>query len=785
MSSVRWTVDEFIAAEMGFPINIARSMVQLFEDGCEVPFIARYRRYLIGGATPDDLRHALEAFKNAKVIKAKAEKLLKRADTEIADGFLKEVLKDALSKTMDAGELESLFEPFKKAKKGSLASRAVELGVGEICQKLRRGEYVNLELFINSKPELSTLAKVEEETMHLLSHELHRLEKTQILLEKLSELNNYLNIHLKVKSTLTRKAKFLKETDKNFSLLDHFKLYLNFEKDIRFVQPFQVLALERASSKEIINWKIVVDDNIASVHPGLKLNFHFKHVDLLKKAVQDSTKRFLIPSIERKVRKKLLDRAENSAIDCFAKNLRELLLTAPLKNYAVLAIDPGYKNGCKCALVNENGDLLQTAIFYLKPLDAKGWVPDTNAEEILKTLASKIIDLPLVIAIGNSSATREVQVFIASLIQRHVIVAKFCVVSECGASIYSATKLAAEELPKTDIELRSAGYYILRCGITVSLARRVIDPISEYVKIAPKHLGVGLYQHSVNEKRLDEMLDIVVRECVSSVGVDVNIASLQLLQRVSGLNKNTAANIIKYRQNNGGIKSREELKNIKGIGPKCFEQCAGFLHVYNVNNDKGWDALVRKKAKLAVDYNPLDATSVHPESYKIAKQLLVSAFVCYIVKETDTFYYLLWILECAGADLTHIGQNCLFQMLAVIEEQIREQGPEWIVVWELLSNPFVRKNGPMLLTNVLEMKSLKVGDVLEGIVRNHASFGIFIDLGIGYDALAHSSTLLSVVPQEHPPLEDPSPGSGATARQINKEIRNVVHQAYPFNVSVD
>ncbi|OZC08194.1 Tex-like protein [Onchocerca flexuosa] len=751
MSSVRWTIDEFIAAEVRFPINIVRSLVQLFEDGCEVPFIARYRRYLIGGATPDDLRHALEAFKNAKVIKAKAEKLLRRADAEIADDLLKEVVKDALSKTMDAGELESLFEPFKKAKKGSLASRAMELGVGEICQKLLRGEYVNLELFINSKPELSTLAKVEEETMHLLSHELHRLEKTQILLEKLSELNNYLNIHLKVKSTLTRKAKFLKETDKNFPLLDHFKLYLNFEKDIRFVQPFQILALERASSKEIINWKIVVDDNIASVHPGLKLSFHFKHVNLLKKAVQDSTKRFLIPSIERKVRKKLLDRAENSAIDCFAKNLRELLLTAPLKNYAVLAIDPGYKNGCKCALVNDNGDLLQTAIFYLKPLDIKGWAPDTRAEEILKTLASKIIDLPLVIAIGNSSATREVQVFVASLIQRRVIVAKFCVVSECGASIYSATKLAAEELPKIDIKLRSA----------VSLARRVIDPISEYVKIAPKHLGVGLYQHSVNEKRLDEMLDIVVRECVSNVGVDVNIASLQLLQRVSGLNKNTAANIIRYRQNSGGIKSREELKNIKGIGPKCFEQCAGFLYVYNVNNNEGWDALVRKKAKLAIDYNPLDATPVHPESYKIAKQ----------------------ILECAGADLTHIGQNCLFQMLAVIEEQIREQGPEWVVVWELLSNPFVRKNGPMLLTNVLEMKSLKVGDVLEGIVRNHASFGIFIDLGIGYDALAHSSTLLSVVPQEHTPsLEDPVSGSGATVHHINKEIRNMT-SSYPFNIN--
>ncbi|VDN93085.1 unnamed protein product [Brugia pahangi] len=719
--------------KMGFPSNVARSLVQLFEDGCEVPFIARYRRHLIDGATPDDLRHAVETFKNAKhVYHSKAEKLLKRADAEIENDALKKSVKDALSKTMDAAELDCLFEPFKTAKKGSLASRAVELGVDEICQRLYRGEYVNLQRFVHSKPELNTLAKVEEETVHLLSHELHRLEETQNLLQKLAELNNHLNIRLKVRSTLTKKAKALKETDKNFSLLDHFKLYLNFEKDVRFVQSFQILALERASSKEIINWKVVVDDSIASIHPGLKLNFHLNHTDLLRKAVQDSTKRFLIPSIERKVRRKLLDRAENSAIDCFAKNLRELLLTAPLKDYAVLAIDPGYSNGCKCALVNDNGDLLQTAVFYFRRLNAKNWCPDERAEEILKTLVSKALNSPFVIAIGNGTASRETQVFIASLIQRGVIAAKFCVVSECGASIYSTTELAAEELSGIDINLRSAETLLkmfsnFRCNITVSLARRIIDPISEYVKIAPKHLGVGLYQHSVNEKRLDEMLDIVVRECVSNVGVDVNVASLQVLQRVSGLNKKTAANIIKYRQDNGGIKSREELKKINGIGPKCFEHCAGFLYVYN---GKRLNAPAIKKVKLSKEFNPLDATPVHPESYQIAKQLSVSL-----------------ILEYAGADLTHIGQNNLYQMLAVIEQRIRERGPEWLSVWELLSHPFVRKNAPVLLTNVLEMKSLKVGDILEGVVRNHANFGIFIDIGVGFNALAHSSTLLSVVPE--------------------------------------
>uniref|UniRef100_A0A0R3RUL7 YqgFc domain-containing protein n=1 Tax=Elaeophora elaphi TaxID=1147741 RepID=A0A0R3RUL7_9BILA len=742
MSEVRWTVDEFVAFEMNLPMDVARSLVELFESGCELPFIARYRRHLTGGATPDDLRHAAEIYKNAKAIKARAERLLKRADTEIESVALRESIKDALSRTMDTVEMDNLFEPFKKVKKGSLASRAAELGVGEICQKLFDGEHVNLERFVGSKPELSTLAKVEEETIYLLSHELHCLEETQTLSQKLAELNNHLNIRLTVKSTLTRKAKLLKETDKNYHLLDHFRLYLDFEKDVRFVQPFQILALERASSKEIINWKIVVDDRIVSFHPGLKLNFHVKHVDLLRRAVQDSTKRFLIPSIERKTRRKLLDRAENSAIDCFAKNLRELLLTAPLKDHAVLAVDPGYANGCKCALVNDKGNLLQTAIFHLRRLDAKRWGPDERAEEILKTLASKAIT-PFVVAIGNGTASRETQAFIASLIQRNVIAAKFCIVSECGASVYSATELAQEELPEIDINLRSA----------VSLARRIIDPISEYVKIAPKHLGVGLYQHSVNEKRLDEMLDIVVRECVSNVGVDVNVASLQVLQRVSGLNKKTAANIIKYRQDNGSIKSREELKNINGIGPKCFEQCSGFLYVYNSNE---LDAPETKKAKLATEYNPLDATPVHPESYEIAEQLLVSSRVYYFVKEIDIFYSLFCklypflkseILKYAGADLTHIGQDCLFQMLAAIEPQIREQGPEWVMVWELLSNPFIRRNAPVLMTNVLEMKSLKLDDIVGGIVRNHTNFGIFIDVGLGFNVLAHSSTLPSIVPE--------------------------------------
>ncbi|VDN01004.1 unnamed protein product [Thelazia callipaeda] len=705
MSCEQWTIDEYVAREKGEDYrnhvnennaaivktglckDVAQSLVQLFEDGCELPFIARYRRHLIGNATTDDLRHSMGAFKEAKMVKAKAKKLLERADAEIGEDNIRASVKNALARSMDINELNSLFEPFKKVKQGSLASRAAY-----------------------SYSELNTSAKVEENTVHLLSHYLHHLEETQVLLQNLVESNNSLNIYLKVKSKLTKHAKNLKETDKDFVLLDNFKLYLDFEKNVRFVQPFQILALERASSKKIITWKIVVDDQVANFHPGKRLTFHSRHINLLQRAVQDSVKRFFIPSIERKVRKKLLDYAENSAIDCFAKNLRELMLTAPLKGNAVLAIDPGYVNGCKCALVDENGNLIETTIFYLRQSRFNSWLPDERAESVLEALASKIASLPLVIAIGNGTGSREVQTFIASLIQHSIY--HLSVVSECGASVYSITELAAKELPVMDVNLRSA----------VSLARRVIDPISEYVKIAPKHLGIGLYQHSVNEKRLNEMLDIVVRECVSNVGVDVNVASLQVLQKVSGLNKRTAASIIKYRQDNGLIKSREELKCINGIGLKCFEQCAGFLYVYEPN--KPYE-IVRKKAKLSANYNPLDATRVHPESYEIAMQLL----------------------KYANIDLSYVGQACFPKMLSKIEQQVQKKDQKWSMVWELLVHPFVRKNSPKLLTSVLEMKSLKKGDILEGVVRNYVQFGIFIDIGINFNALAHSSTFSSVLPE--------------------------------------
>lgn len=725
---VLWTASEFIAAELDIDKEVADNLTKLFDDGNEIAFIARYRRNLTKNASPDDLRHALDAYNTAKATKAKAEKLIKRAESEIEDARQKESVKNALSRTMDPLELDSLFEPFKKAKNGTLAHRALQLGMGTVCEKIRNGAFVDFNQYVNpSEKGLASTHDVEKEAMNLLADEVHRLEDTTSFLKKLCEPSGYPGVKMSVVSALTKKAQSLKPGDKDFSQIEQFKLYTAFDKDVRYVQPFQMLALERAASKGIITFKVRIapqsTEKIVRSHPGLKLRVHSSHRPFLSEAVELSAKKFLIPSVERCIRRRLSEQAERSAIDCFAKNLRELLLTAPVKGNPVLAIDPGFSHGCKCALIDSSGEVIDTSVFYLKNRKGNGediWEFDKHAQMIVISLVDKAKSTRVYIAIGNGKGSRETQKAVAEIIKQNLFAptnVQFCVISECGASIYSATDLAQEELPNLDINLRSA----------VSLARRVIDPISEYVKIPPRSLGVGLYQHSVNEKRLDEMLDIVVRECVSTVGVDVNVASLQLLQKVSGLNKKSAANIIEYRRTKGRILNRETITKIKGIGPKSFEQSAGFLFVYNDGNGESSnesEAPKKKKKKLDSTYNPLDSTRVHPESYHLARKLAT----------------------VAGLNIDDISSETSKAKLISIEDSLRKGEQELIPVWELLCLPSFISNPPLLMTSMRTMASLKEDEILDGVIMNHAQFGVFIDVGVGFNALAHHSKLPPLVP---------------------------------------
>lgn len=717
-----WTVADYVSSELDIDPNVSRVIVELFEDGHEIPFIARYRRHITMGATPDDLRHVLKAFNEAKALKAKAEKYIKQIDSEVkAPDYQKKNLKLALSKTMDEEELDSLFAPFKKSKKNTLAAIAAELGVGPICEKILRGEYVNFEDYIDkSRSGLETRAKVETAVLNYLSCDFHRMEETQALLQTIVNNPGILrDFHLRftVVASLTAKGKKKKkegeERKKNRQPLDdspdafyRFERYEKFTKPLEFVKEYQILGLERAALRGIISWDVKVDGRLSQMHPARELRVHPAHSAFLGTIITNSVKQFFIPSVQRTLRRRLLDKAESSAVDCFANNLRELLMTAPLKGRPILAIDPGYKAGCKCALIDEYGRLIDSAVIHPRKIGDK-WELG-NAECTLVSLVANSKSDAVIIAIGNGSGSFTVENSVASLIQRGAFRPKnveFCIISECGSSVYSASPLADVEFPNLEITLRSA----------VSIARRVLDPISEYVKIEPKHLGVGSYQHSVKAKRLDEMLDLVVRECVSNVGVDVNVASVQVLQKVAGLNKRTAEGIVKYREENGRIINRETLKAVKGIGPKSFEQCAGFLFVFDDGEQPSGGPV--KRRRIVKSRNPLDATPVHPESYHVAEKLLSKLKL----------------------DISDIGTEAFRQKLLSAKYVFESPDENVELVCELLCKETLTCNPPKLLKSAREIGPIVAGRTVEGVVMNHTQFGAFIDIGIGFNGLLHVS----------------------------------------------
>uniref|UniRef100_A0A0N5AQZ8 S1 motif domain-containing protein n=1 Tax=Syphacia muris TaxID=451379 RepID=A0A0N5AQZ8_9BILA len=727
-----WTVPEYIATELNLDLDVSRNIVDLFETGHEIPFIARYRRHMTQNASPDDLRHVLRAYEDAKNLKAKAEKFVKKINDIDAPESKKSKIKAALMRTMDEAELESLFEPFKKTKKHTLAAAAAELGVEPLCQKILNGSSVDFSKFVNaSKEGLEDVKKVEKAAFDYLSSDLHRREDTQnFLLDIISNPVKY-KVSFIVQSSLSQKGlKLKKENPADFK---RFELYESLHKKAELLQDHQVLAIKRGCELGYLKWRVSVSGEVVKWHPALRISVHPKLNHFIHSVVTDSLHRFFLPSIERAIKKRLLNHAEDSAIDCFACNVRELFLTAPLKGKAVLGIDPGIKHGCKCALVDKHGKLITTAVLYWSKGPKSDLFFNEDAKQILVEMVRKACCRKLVIAIGNGKENRSVQKAIASMISAnafdptdvqfwfklklklysfviyYIINAiqlkseHFSVVSECGSSVYSASDVAIAEFPKLDINLRSA----------VSIARRVLDPISEYVKIPPESFGVGSYQHSVNAKRLKAMLDQVVKECVSNVGVDVNIASCQVLEKVAGLNKKSAANIVKYREGNGMIHSRSELQKICGIGPKTFEQCAGFLFVF-LDQDFTQPLLKKKRSYTG---NPLDSTPVHPESYAVAEK----------------------ILNITNTTLEDIKSDSFRSKFLLFKEKFEQLGPEFILVWELLCKPVLVCNPPKLLSDAMNLSSVETGQVVEGFVVSHTQFGSFIDIGVGFNGLLHIS----------------------------------------------
>ena len=672
-------ISELLAGELCEKQAYVENVINLLDEGNSIPFIARYRKELHGSMDDTKLRTLETRLKYLRNLQERRDEIRKTID---AQGKLTEELSAAIDNAVILSELEDIYRPYKQ-KRRTRATVAKEKGLEPLAQKifLQDGRdpvklaeaYVDSEKGVDSVD--SALAGASDIIAEMISDD-PAIRKA--LREKMERF-----------AVVTTQA-----VDSDTESV--YQNYYTFSCPVRRLQNHQILAINRGEKEGILKVSAALP---GSEGQALVCRMALKPTKIVSKfvrtAAEDAFSRLISPSIERELRSSLTDRATKSAISVFALNLRPLLMQRPVKGAVTMGLDPGYRNGCKVAIVDETGFVLDTAVVYPTFSQRK----KDEAIDIL----SKMIRKHKVkhIAIGNGTASRETETMTVELL-RKVDSASYMIVSEAGASIYSASKLAAEEFPEYDVNLRSA----------VSIARRMQDPLAELVKIDPKAIGVGQYQHDMPAKELDEALNGVVEDCVNTVGVDLNTASASLLQRVSGLNATTAKNIVIYREENGVYTSRAQLKKVPKLGPKAFQQCAGFLRV--------------PESKVV-----LDNTGVHPESYKAAEKLL----------------------SLCGYTMNDVA----LRSVAEIESRVKKLGIEKVaelcdigvptledVVKELMKpgrDPRDDLPEPILRMDVLEMKDLKVGMVLSGTVRNVIDFGVFVDIGVHHDGLVHISQL--------------------------------------------
>ena len=671
-----------LARELGEKETYIENVVRLLDEGNTIPFIARYRKELHGAMDDTSLRTLEERLNYLRGLQERREAVKKSIEDQ---GKLTEELAAAIDAAQTLAEVEDLYRPYKQ-KRRTRATVAREKGLAPLA-----------ELLFAQTPDcpdpLTEAAKYIDPEKGVETAEDALAGASDIIAEQISDdadLRKKLR-ELLMKNGVLHSAAAVEEDTV-------YRLYYDFSQSLSRLQGHQILAINRGEKEEKLKVSIELDRELALrtvrrhvVIPGSRA------MEFVKAAAEDAYDRLLFPSLEREARSALTDAACEGAIGQFALNLRPLLMQPPVKGKVTMGLDPGYRMGCKVAVVDGTGKVLDTAVVY----PTYGERQKREAIDLLSKLIKKYkIEH---IAIGNGTASRETEQMAVELIRQvnetgaHV---SYMIVSEAGASVYSASKLAAEEFPQYDVNLRSA----------VSIARRLQDPLAELVKIDPKAIGVGQYQHDMPPKRLDETLNGVVEDCVNAVGVDVNTASPSLLQRVSGLNGTTAKNVVAYREENGPFTSRSQLKKVPKLGPKAFQQCAGFLRV--------------PESKSV-----LDNTAVHPESYDAAKQLL----------------------ELTGHTLADVKDGNLSNLPAQVKTYGEEKAAEAIgvgvptlrdVVAELMKpGRDIRDDlpQPILRTDVLEMKDLKPGMVLTGTVRNVIDFGVFVDIGVHQDGLVHIS----------------------------------------------
>ncbi len=648
-------------------------VLELTAEGNTVPFIARYRKEATGSLDEVEIKRIID--ENSQLTKLSERKTAVLSKIE-ASGKLTEALKSQILAAEKLAEVEDLYLPYKE-KRRTKATIAKENGLFPLAQLI-----------------VKNTAHLEKEAEVFVTDQVVSVDKAiegaiDILAEAISEdarLRSWLTGEIKQNSLLTSHLKKEAVDEKQV-----FQMYYDFSEKVSELPNYRVLALNRGEKLGILTVKF--EHNEDKILRYFAARFAAQNNQVMQQAIKEAVKKKLIPAMERTVRNELSEKAELAAIEVFGENLKNLLLVAPLKGRVVMGFDPAYRTGAKLAIVDETGKLLMTTVIYpVKPANA-GQIAQAK-KDLAKFIREYGVNM---IAIGNGTASRESESFVAEVLKENNFSdVYYVIVSESGASVYSASELAREEFPELTVEKRSA----------ISIARRLQDPLAELVKIEPKAIGVGQYQHDVSEKKLTENLDFVVETVVNQVGVNVNTASPSLLSHVAGLNKTLAQNVVKYREENGALKTRAELKKVPRLGAKAFEQAAGFL-------------------RIPEGKNFLDNTGVHPESYAVAKQLLVEIGADKTDEDLLTALSAVNVSEMAPK--LGVGKETLQDIISDLQKPGRD-----------LRDSF---DAPILRQDVLSAGDLRIGQQLEGVVRNVVDFGAFIDIGIKNDGLAHVSDL--------------------------------------------
>lgn len=673
------SINEKLIEEFKLKAFQVENAIKLIDEGNTIPFIARYRKEQTGEMSDEQLRDMFERLTYLRNLEKRKEEVIRLIDEQ---GKLTEELQADIEKSETMTEVEDLYRPYKQ-KKRTRATIAKEKGLEPLALLIyaQEGNAAIDELaaqFIDAEKGVETVEDAKKGAMDIIAEMISDIAEYR---------KNIRQLIYKIGLVVSKASKEEKSV---------YDMYYDYSEAVSKIPSHRILAINRGEKEEFLKVKIDgTDEEIISYLTKEIIKANSAYEDILKETVEDAYKRLIKPSVENEVRNELTEKAEEQAIKVFGQNAKKLLLQPPLRNLTVMGFDPAYRTGCKIAVIDDTGKLLATTTVY--PTEPQNDVAGAK-KKLLELINEYNINM---IAIGNGTASRESEMFVAEMLKEVKHEIYYAIVSEAGASVYSASKLATEEYPDINVSLRGA----------ISIARRLQDPLAELVKIDPKSIGVGQYQHDVNQSKLEESLNGVVEDAVNSVGVDLNTATPSLLKYVSGISKTVANNIVKYRDEKGKIKNRKELLKVSKLGPAAFTQCAGFLRI--IDGD-----------------NPLDNTSVHPESYEVAENILEK--IGFKVSElSNSLTEIKTKLRTVNAEQLAAELSIGVPTVTDIIKELQKPGRD----------PRDEMPKPVLRSDVLKFEDLKEGMILTGTVRNVIDFGAFVDIGVKHDGLVHISEM--------------------------------------------